>query len=176
MTKHKINKTIEEFSQFITGFLSYSKDLKRMHTDNETVVLTDIAPSIEFFLPSTWRRNSLYLYDSMNNRIRPFIRNDQTNPKDKFLSLDYGMQIGKDNIQLCIALYNMAKPYAEMLRKVTVFTRDEGENGSSAAVWGNIDCNSRHKCLTDITLADMINYCDTYSEKEFCTFVIMFRL
>ncbi|MBP3688318.1 MAG: type II secretion system protein [Alphaproteobacteria bacterium] len=176
MTKHKINKTTEEFSQFINELLRYSKDLKRMHTNNEANEQAYIAPSIEFFLPSTWRRESIYLYDSMNNRINPFIRNDQTGVKNKYLSLDYKMQKGKDNTQFCIALYNMAKPYAEMLRKVTVYT-DDGEHGTTNPVWGTIDCGKNKKCLTDITFADIINYCNTCNgEKKGCTFVIMFRL
>ncbi|MBP3687965.1 MAG: type II secretion system protein [Alphaproteobacteria bacterium] len=179
MTKHKINKTTEEFSQFINELLRYSKDLKRMHTNNETVEQAKIASSIEFFLPSTWRRQYENLYDSMNHRIYPFIRNDQTDVRHKYLSIDYHMPRGKDNTQFCIALYDMAKPYAEVIRKVFVYTKatESEQTKVQTAVWGTIDCKKNRKCLNDITLADMKRYCDTCdNEKEGCSFVLMFRL
>ncbi|MBO5038874.1 MAG: type II secretion system protein [Alphaproteobacteria bacterium] len=173
MTKHKINQTTEEFSQFINDILGYSAQIKRLHKNDETAQLINISSSIEFLKPIKWIKRGPYFYDSMGNRINPFLRNDGGDVKIKKFALDYEMKIGKDNIELCMAMFNMAKPYYEELSGISVWTKTESVGASGSRTCGT----DGRKCLSDVTLTDIKKFCDTCtSKKEVCTLAIGFNL
>lgn len=91
----------------------------------------------------------------------------------KKICIDYKMTIGKDNTELCLTLFNMAAPYYENIRLISVWTRVE-----SVGAVGERECGKvARKCLNDITLADIKSFCDTCtSEKEVCNLAMTFYL
>ncbi|MBO5038875.1 MAG: hypothetical protein J6C85_05415, partial [Alphaproteobacteria bacterium] len=177
MTKHKINQTTEEFSQYITEILRYSADFRKMHKNNTSTQFVGIAGASEFFLPTKWIRKGSYLYDSMKNEIWPSIRNDLMGPTRKFLNLGYTLTYGKNKSDLCVALYNLSQSYTDSIYKVSVY-HIKGDGGDFAYMaMGNIYCTSGKKCLKDITPTEMVNNCQLCMEDDKgCSFVFTFPL
>lgn len=75
MTKHKINQTTGEFSQFINDILGYSAQIKRLRSKGNTEFVY-VASSIEFLKPEKWIREGRCFYDGIGNKITPFLRTD----------------------------------------------------------------------------------------------------
>lgn len=125
-----------------------------------------------------WKIKDGCLYDSMKNRISMFIRNDSTPDRSKkFLSIDYKLTGRKDKESLCIALYNMAKPYSESLLRTALWRENADKVGSSVQIWGQNYCSKERKCLKDLTLNEIVANCSVCKEDDkSCIFVFIFPL
>ncbi len=163
MSMWRINKSIDEYSYFITGLLEYKDNLmKNADTSNAN---NNQVPIIEFaeaanLMPTTWKQiSNIYVMDTFGHIIKPYV-----NPANKRLAIDIYMTASStsssttETVQFCTYLFtNIAQPLSNILSSVT--TQSSSGNSYTSYLKGNKHCNSGENCLQNATLSDLQSAC-----------------
>ncbi|MCM1323503.1 MAG: type II secretion system GspH family protein [Acetobacter sp.] len=175
MMKLKLNKLADEYHLFLREFLMLGNEWKRLQNQVSPEVSINLAsymPSIGI-IPHTWEVKNDYIYDSMGNRFRPFVyQNNQQLAFDVFLK---SADNAYDNKELCFYfLQNIALHYHDAVLQVWVYKGKSG--GNVLPVFrGDAYCRSTsQKCLREATPSDFLQVCSGCSEKDIC--VIAFHI
>ena len=173
MNKHKINQVTEELSGFINELLRYSADWRREISGD----YREITSLVDFLVPATWERKGNYIKDSAGNKIIVAVRTDYE-PARKKISLSYRFieRDAKSKTDLCMALYEMTKTFADSIWGATPWHR-AGDNSATPWAYGNAFCGGRKKCLRDLTFSEMRANCEIFeADDDDCSFAIHFPI
>lgn len=174
MYTYKVNKLTEEFVLFLNNFLHFKTSL--LETENTGTNVATILSSLKI-IPETWSVKGIYIYDSTSRQFRPFIRN-----KNKFIAIDYTLKLSeKDSAPnmesrlLCQNIWlKIIKLYDESIYRAFVW-RGSG-NDYSLECYGKSFCNNiKRKCISDVTISDIISACDSCLEESKCILAIDFN-
>ena len=175
MEKWKLNETLVGYNHLIYGLLEYEVSLRTLESGSGYYLLEDVISSLNL-LPENWKNTGGFIYDPAGNRFRPFIRHN------RFV---FDVYIGNTkkvedkrvqdafSYKMCLNLMsNLLKPMHNLIYMTGIY-RDSGYN---KYLYGDSSCdNEGQKCLSDATLSDMQNICNScVLNEEFCIFLIEF--
>ncbi len=172
MMKYKLNKQAEQISSILDYVNIHLDEFKRSKTtisDNMIPLLTklDVIPK------EMIRENqNNVVYDIFGNAVG--LKNYYTGGSAYYF--EFVLYINKGQKESCINLFNIAKAQRGQLWR-TKFQTVKGEAaGVANSVWGDAYCESDRKCLKDLTVAEMENYCTVCEDKDSCSFYYQMRL
>ena len=175
MEKWKLNETLVGYNHLMYGLLEYEVSLRTLESGSGYYLLEDVISSLNL-LPENWKNTGGFIYDPAGNRFRPFIRHN------RFV---FDVYIGNTkkvedkrvqdafSYKMCLNLMsNLLKPMHNLIYMTGIY-RDSGYN---KYLYGDSSCdNEGQKCLSDATLSDMQNICNScVLNEEFCIFLIEF--
>ena len=175
MEKWKLNETLVGYNHLIYGLLEYEVSLRTLESGSGHYLLEDVISSLNL-LPENWKNTGGFIYDPAGNRFRPFIRHNRfvfdvyigntKKVEDKSVQDAF-------SYKMCLNLMsNLLKPMHNLIYMTGIY-RDSGYN---KYLYGDSSCdNEGQKCLSDATLSDMQNICNScVLNEEFCIFLIEF--
>ena len=175
MEKWKLNETLVGYNHLIYGLLEYEVSLRTLESGSGHYLLEDVISSLNL-LPENWKKDDYFIYDPAGNRFRPFIRHNRfvfdvyigntKKVEDKSVQDAF-------SYKMCLNLMsNLLKPMHNLIYMTGIY-RDSGYN---KYLYGDSSCdNEGQKCLSDATLSDMQNICNScVLNEEFCIFLIEF--
>ncbi len=172
MMKYKLNKQAEQISSILDYVNINLDEFKRSKTtisDNMIPLLTklDVIPK------EMIRENqNNVVYDIFGNAVG--LKNYYTGGSAYYF--EFVLYINKGQKESCINLFTIAKAQRGQLWR-TKFQTVKGEAaGVANSVWGDAYCESDRKCLKDLTVAEMENYCTVCEDKDTCSFYYQMRL
>ena len=172
MMKYKLNKQAEQISSILDYVNINLDEFKRSKTtisDNMIPLLTklDVIPK------EMIRENqNNVVYDIFGNAVG--LKNYYTGGSAYYF--EFVLYINKGQKESCINLFTIAKAQRGQLWR-TKFQTVKGETaGVANSVWGDAYCESDRKCLKDLTVAEMENYCTVCEDKDTCSFYYQMRL
>ena len=172
MMKYKLNKQAEQISSILDYVNIHLDEFKRSKTtisDNMIPLLTklDVIPK------EMIRENqNNVVYDIFGNAVG--LKNYYTGGSAYYF--EFVLYINKGQKESCMNLFNIAKAQRGQLWR-TKFQTVKGEAaGVANSVWGDAYCESDRKCLKDLTVAEMENYCTVCEDKDSCSFYYQMRL
>ena len=183
MRKYKINRLKDEYTQFIHDVLLYDNEWKKMARQNPDVKLFSIQNYVTQMnlLPKLWILDKTgWIIDSMGGQFSIFVRR----PSGK-IDIDYqtkGTQKSNaDAKDLCIAMaYDVFKPMSANVYTLSAYTEkyndDNKHTGSANLLWyGDSYCGGNRKCLSDLSLSDIITHCTSCAHNDTCRWIIQFE-
>lgn len=183
MRKYKINRLKDEYTQFIHDVLLYDNEWKKMARQNPDVKLFSIQNYVTQMnlLPKLWILDKTgWIIDSMGGRFTLFVR--QGTGK---IDIDYqtkGKQKSNaDAKDLCIAMvYDVFRQMSANTYILTAYTEkynDDNENTGMASLkwYGDDYCGGNRKCLSDLSLSDIITHCTSCAHNDTCRWIIQFE-
>ena len=172
MMKYKLNKQTEQIGSILDYINIHLDEFKRSKTtisDNMIPLLTklDVIPK------EMIRENqNNVVYDIFGNAVG--LKNYYTGGSAYYF--EFVLYINKGQKESCINLFTIAKAQRGQLWR-TKFQTVKGEAaGVANSVWGDAYCESDRKCLKDLTVAEMENYCTVCEDKDTCSFYYQMRL
>ena len=177
MRMWRINKSIGEYSYFITGLLEYKDNLtKNADTANKEFSTIEFAEAANL-IPATWKQiSNIFVTDTFGYNIKPYI-----NTQNKHLVIDIYMITSEtaasasETVQFCTKLFtNIAKPLSSTLTAAFTFS---GKNSySSISFKGSRFCDSGETCLQNATLNQLQAACSEciHTSDGQCGFVMGF--
>ena len=172
MMKYKLNKQAEQISSILDYVNIHLDEFKRSKTtisDNMIPLLTklDVIPK------EMIRENqNNVVYDIFGNAVG--LKNYYTGGSAYYF--EFVLYINKGQKESCINLFNIAKAQRGQLWRTKFITRKGDASYDTNSVWGDAYCESDRKCLKDLTVAEMENYCTVCEDKDSCSFYYQMRL
>ena len=83
---------------------------------------------------------------------------------------EFLLYLNKGQKESCMNLFTIAKAKREQLWRTKFETTKGEENSSANIVNGDNYCTSDRKCLKDLTLAEMEDFCNICEDKDSCAF------
>ena len=184
MEKFKLNKAMDEYSYLIYGLLEHLDEIKystKSRDGNDTPVV-ELANNLNL-VPPTWTMiaNNLNVShknlfeDPYNNLLSIYSKNG--NLRFDFILggsqfKDEGSWITENfSTKFCMELVNnVVKPLHSSL-EFLLFYRSKG---NSSTFYGDKNCSSGRKCLSDISIKEVYDNCKRCSKKEVCSVTIDF--
>ena len=167
MMKYKLNKQAEQISSILDYVNIHLDEFKRSKT-NISANMIPILTKLDVIPKEMIRKNtSSKIYDIFGTAIGL-----QNYTVDNFkYYFEFRLFINKGQKESCMNLFNIAKAKREQLFR-TKFQTTKGEGSSSEAnsAWGDSYCYTGAKCLKDLTIAEMENFCNICEDKDTCTF------
>ena len=178
MEKFKFNKAMSEYSTLMFGVVQHLDDFKHAQIKGASYTpLGDIAVALDM-VPPTWQESAGYRFiDGLGNLIQIFIRDTGELAVDFYLG---DIQISENNNRVSTAFNN--KLCREIVQNIAIPLHASvinvfWHNMSSQRFYGDAYCNGKDKkCLNQITLAEINNYCSSCGKNEGspCAFVFDF--
>ena len=171
MEKFKVNKAIEEYSNFIFGMLEHLSDYQNLTQvdDGKQISLANTINNT-VSVPPNWvlnggfsdsNGNQLYIV-SRNNRLvlDIYMGTISINDKGQFVSDNF-------STNLCRELFlNLVQPIADTLYWARLYRANEAV---PVKFWGNKTCNGAdRKCLQAITLSEIDATCKLCVKGDYC--------
>ena len=180
MERFKVNKLIQEYNDLIFGLLEYRQSFQKNIKDEQH--LTDLIVSLNL-VPSTWRKlNAVHLQDSLGNWVNTRYR-PTNNSYDSFtkegiiidfnlggLNIDEQGNKSSDNFneKICFEmLNNIVQPLHQTIYGMLMV------GGSGDFYYGDAYCNES-RCLSNLTLTQMKEFCDSCDKTRRCNVTIVF--
>ena len=172
MMKYKLNKQTEQIGSILDYINIHLDEFKRSKTtisDNMIPLLTklDVIPK------EMIRENqNNVVYDIFGNAVG--LKNYYTGGSAYYF--EFVLYINKGQKESCMNLFTIAKAKREQLWR-TKFSTVKGETSNDAnSAWGDNYCYTGAKCLKDLTIAEMENFCNICEDKDTCSFYYQMRL
>ena len=89
---------------------------------------------------------------------------------------EFQLYLNKGKKESCMNLFTIAKAKREQLWRTKFQTTKGEEDGQDHFVWGDNYCEPGRKCLKDLTLAEMEDYCNVCEDKDTCIFFYQMML
>ena len=172
MMKYKLNKQAEQISSILDYVNIHLDEFKRSKT-NISANMIPILTKLDVIPKEMIRENtSSKIYDIFGTAI-DLLNYTVDNVKYYF---EFRLFINKGQKESCMNLFNIAKAKREQLWR-TKFSTVKGETSNDAnSAWGDNYCTSDRKCLKDLTIAEMEDFCNVCEDKDTCTFYYQMRL
>ncbi len=172
MMKYKLNKQAEQISSILDYVNIHMGEFKRSKTSISANMIP-ILTKLNIIPKEMIRENSVYaVYDAFNTAM--YIQNYTIGDGDYHFEFLFYLNKGKKDA--CMNLFNIAKAQRGQLWR-TKFQTVKGEAaGEANSVWGDAYCESDRKCLKDLTVAEMENYCTVCEDKDSCILYYQIKL
>ena len=167
MMKYKLNKQTEQIGSILDYVNIHLDDFKR----SKTTISTNMIPTLtklDVIPKEMIRKNTTSkIYDIFGTAIA---LSNYTIGDGNYI-FEFRLFINKGQKESCMNLFTIAKAKREQLWR-TKFETAKGEEETSSANIANGDnyCTSDRKCLKDLSLAEMENYCTVCEDKDTCIF------
>ena len=172
MMKYKLNKQAEQISSILDYVNIHLDEFKRSKTtisDNMIPLLTklDVIPK------EMIRENqNNVVYDIFGNAVG--LKNYYTGGSAYYF--EFVLYINKGQKESCINLFNIAKAQRGQLWRTKFITRKGDASYDTNSVWGDAYCESDRKCLKDLTVAEIEDFCNVCEDKDSCSFYYQMKL
>ena len=172
MMKYKLNKQTEQIGSILDYMSIHLDDFKR----SKTTISANMIPILTKLdvIPKEMIRGSRddAIFDVFGNTI-DFLNYTIGDGNYYF---EFRLYIDKGQKESCMNLFTIAKAKREQLWR-TKFQTTKGEETSVAnSAWGDAYCYGGVKCLKDLTLTEMEDYCNICEDKETCMFYYLMTL
>ena len=166
MMKYKLNKQTEQIGSILDYVNIHLDDFKRSKTDT-VGNLIPLFKKLGVIPQEMIRENtSSKIYDIFGTAIGLY---NYTVDNVKYY-FEFRLFINKGQKESCMNLFTIAKAKREQLWR-TKFSTVKGETSNEAnSAWGDSYCSSDRKCLKDLTVAEMEDFCNVCEDKDTCTF------
>ncbi len=172
MNKYKLNKQTEQISSILDYVNIHMGEFKRSKTSISANMIP-ILTKLNIIPKEMIRENSVYaVYDAFNTAM--YIQNYTIGDGDYHFEFLFYLNKGKKDA--CMNLFNIAKAQRGQLWRTKFITRKGDASYDTNSVWGDAYCESDRKCLKDLTVAEMENYCTVCEDKDSCILYYQIKL
>ena len=166
MMKYKLNKQTEQIGSVLDYVNIHLDDFKR----SKTTISSNMIPLFKKLnvIPKEMTRGNRndVIFDAFGTTIVPA---NYAGSDGKYY-FEFRLYINKGQKESCMNLFTIAKAKREQLWR-TKFGTTKGEtSGEANSAFGDNYCTSEVKCLKDLSLAEMENYCNVCEDKDTCIF------
>ena len=172
MMKYKLNKQTEQIGSILDYVNIHLDDFKRSKT-------TIPAGMISLFkklniIPQEMIHNNRddVIFDAFGSSIDLL---NYTIGDGKYY-FEFRLYINKGQKESCMNLFTIAKAKREQLLRTKFETVKGSESASPHIIYGDAVCHSGLKCLKDLTVAEMEDYCTVCEDKDSCAFYYQMNL
>jgi type II secretory pathway pseudopilin PulG len=172
MMKYKLNKQMEQIGSILDYVNIHLDDLKRSRA-SITGNLIPLFKKLNVIPQEMIRENrDNAIFDVFGTMI--LLVNYTTYGNYYF---EFQLYLNKGQKESCMNLFTIAKAKREQLWR-TKFRTTKGEGSPSEAnsAFGDSYCTSKVKCLKDLTVAEMEDYCNVCEDKDTCRFYYQMML
>ena len=166
MTKYKLNKQAEQISSILDYVNIHLDDFKR----SKTTISANMIPLLKKLnvIPQEMIRENRNdaIFDVFGTTIG--LKNYTVG--DDNYTFEFLLYLNKGQKESCMNLFTIAKAKREQLWRTKFETTKGEENSSANIVNGDNYCTSDRKCLKDLTLAEMEDFCNICEDKDSCAF------
>ena len=166
MMKYKLNKQTEQIGSILDYVNIHMDDFKR----SKTSIAENMVPILKKLnvIPQEMIRENIndVIFDVFGTTIA--LKNYTGG--DGGYTFEFMTYLNKGQKESCMNLFTIAKAKREQLWRTKFETTKGEENSSANIVNGDNYCTSDRKCLKDLTLAEMEDFCNVCEDKDSCTF------
>ncbi len=172
MMKYKLNKQTEQIGSILDYVNINLDDLKRSKA-SITGSLTPLFKKLNVIPQEMIRENETYkIFDIFNTTI---LLQNYYGTDDKYY-FEFMLYLNKGQKESCMNLFTIGKAKREQLWRTKFETTKGEEENETNSAWGDSYCTSEVKCLKDLTVAEMEDYCNVCEDKDTCMFYYQMRL
>ena len=166
MMKYKLNKQTEQISSILDYVNIHMDDFKRSKTStagNMIPMLTKLNA-----LPKEMIREKINyaIFDVFGTAIT--ISNYTSDNIAYYF--EFVLYLNKGEKESCMNLFTIAKAQRGQLWRTKFETRKGEAAGEANSAFGDNYCTSAFKCLKDLTIAEMEDFCNVCEDKDSCRF------
>lgn len=167
MMKYKLNKQAEQISSILDYVNIHMDDFKRSKTSTAGNMIP-LLKKLNVIPQEMIRKNiSSKIFDIFGNSIG---LQNYTFPNSGIYYFEIYIVLNKGQKESCMNLFTIAKAKKEQLWR-TKFETVKGEAANEAnSAWGDSYCYTGAKCLKDLTVAEMEDFCNVCEDKDSCSF------
>ena len=166
MMKYKLNKQTEQIGSILDYVNINLDDLKRLRPSASSAMIP-LFKKLNVIPQEMIRENETYkIFDIFNTTI--FLQN--YHGTDNKYYFEFKLFINKGQKESCMNLFNIAKAQRGQLLRTKFTTRKGDASNDANSAWGDSYCYTGAKCLKDLTIAEMENFCNICEDKDTCTF------
>ena len=166
MMKYKLNKQTEQIGSILDYINIHLDDFKR----SKTTISTNMIPTLTKLdvIPKEMVRGNRddAIFDVFGTAI-DFLNYTIGDGKYYF---EFRLFINKGQKESCMNLFNIAKAHRGQLWRTKFTTRKGDASNDANSAWGDNYCTSDRKCLKDLTVAEMEDFCNVCEDKDSCSF------
>ena len=166
MMKYKLNKQTEQIGSILDYVNIHLDDFKR----SKTTISANMIPMLTKLdvIPKEMIRGNRddAIFDVFGTTIG--LKNYTVG--DGEYCFEFLLYLNKGQKESCMNLFTIAKAKREQLWRTKFETTKGEENSSANIVNGDNYCTSDRKCLKDLTLAEMEDFCNICEDKDSCAF------
>ena len=172
MMKYKLNKQTEQVGSILDYVNIHLDDFKRSKTtisDNMIPLLTklDVIPK------EMIRENqNNVVYDIFGNAVG--LKNYTTGGGSYYF--EFVLYLNQGQKEACMNLFTIAKAKRDQLWRTKFVTIKGEEENEANSAWGDTYCTYGRKCLKDLSLTEMEDYCIVCEDKDTCIFYYQIKL
>ena len=169
MMKYKLNKQAEQISSILDYVNIHMDDFKR----SKTSTAGNMIPLLKKLnvIPQEMIRGNISskIFDIFGTNIS---LQNYTFPSSGVYYFELYIMLNKGQKESCMNLFTIAKAQRGQLWRTKFTTRkgDDSYDYDTNSVWGDAYCESDRKCLKDLTVAEMENFCNVCEDKDSCKF------
>ncbi len=172
MMKYKLNKQTEQIGSILDYVNIHLDDLKRSKTTT-TGKMISILTKLNVIPQEMIKENETdVVFDVFGSAV------GLVNYTDGYGHYYFELvrYLNKGQKESCMNLFTIAKAKREQLWR-TKFETVKGEtSGEANSAFGDNYCTSDRKCLKDLTVAEMEDYCNVCEDKDTCIFYYQMAL
>ena len=166
MMKYKLNKQTEQISSILDYVNIHMDEFKRSKTSISTNMIPMLIKLNALPKEMIQEKINYAIFDVFGTVI--MISNYTSDNINYFF--EFALYLNKGEKESCMNLFNIAKAQRGQLWR-TKFETVKGEaSGEANSVWGDNYCTSEFKCLKDLTVAEMEDFCTVCEDKDSCKF------
>ncbi len=170
MMKYKLNKQTEQISSILDYVNIHMDDFKRSKTSTAGNMVP-LLKKLNVIPQDMIRKNKIF--DIFGNSIG---LQNYTFPNSGVYYFEIYIVLNKGQKESCMNLFTIAKAQRGQLLR-TKFEIVKGEtSGEANSAFGDNYCTSEFKCLKDLTLAEMEDFCTVCEDKDSCVFDYQMKL
>ena len=173
MMKYKLNKQAEQISSILDYVNIHMDDFKRSKTSTAGNMIP-LLKKLNVIPQEMIRKNiSSKIFDIFGTNIS---LQNYTFPNSGVYYFELYIVLNKGQKESCMNLFTIAKAQRGQLWR-TKFEIVKGETSSEAnSAWGDSYCEPDRKCLKDLTIAEMEDFCNVCEDKDSCIFDYQMKL
>ena len=172
MMKYRLNKQTEQIGSILDYVNIHLDDFKRSKTSISSNMIP-VLKKLNVIPKEMIRENaSSKIYDIFGTMIG---LQNYTIGDGKYY-FEFILYLNKGQKESCMNLFTIAKAKREQLWRTKFgITKGEEENEANSA-WGDNYCYAGAKCLKDLTITEMEDYCNVCEDKDSCAFYYQMTL
>lgn len=172
MMKYKLNKQTEQIGSILDYVNIHLDNFKRSKTTTAGNMIP-ILTKLDVIPKEMIKKNETdVVFDVFGSTVE--LRN-YTGGDEKYY-FEFMLYLNNGKKESCMNLFTIAKAKREQLWR-TKFETTLGEtSGEANSAWGDSYCTSDLKCLKDLTLTEMEDYCNVCENKDTCRFYYQIKL
>ncbi len=166
MMKYKLNKQAEQISSILDYVNIHLDEFKRAKTST-TGSMISLLKKLNVIPQEMIRKNiNDAIYDVFGTRI-----GIQNYTNSGFYYFEVYIVLNKGQKESCMNLFNIAKAQrGQLWRTAFNISKDETIGAIANSAWGDNYCEPDRKCLKDLTITEMEDFCTVCEDKDSCLF------